>query len=72
MKFYRTLSLSNDRNGNKTLRVTRHDGGRGFSVQTLSNLPDTHRNGVTERTHDELCAYLRAHGTEHQKKALGL
>jgi hypothetical protein len=69
---FRTLSLSRDINGNKTLKVTRHDGGRGFSIQTLGNLPKTHRDGITDATADELHAYIKAHGTEGQRKALGI
>ncbi len=36
------LTLSRDTNGNKTLKLSPQNG-RGFSVQTMGNLPETHK-----------------------------
>jgi hypothetical protein len=59
-----------DRNGNKTLRVGR--GGRGFTIQTNGNLPQTHRCGVVEATAWEVADYVGRYGTKRQKAIMGL
>ena len=63
------LSIGFDRNGNRILRV-KPINAHGFSVQTLGNLPETHRNGLGEHTPGELRAYVAAHGTPRQKSLL--
>ena len=63
------LSIGFDRNGNRILRV-KPITARGFSVQTLGNLPETHRNGIGEHTPGELRAYVSAHGTPRQNSLL--
>ncbi len=70
------LSISRDTNGNKTLRVRFHNGTKGFSVQTLGNLPRTYR--MTKDTfhpviaEKELREYIDLVGTDRQKELLGL
>lgn len=59
-----------DKNGNKTLRCSSVEGG--FAIQTNGNLPQTHRDGVTAATDAEVCAYVRRHGGERQKRILGI
>ena len=59
-----------DRNGNKTLRCSSVEGG--FTIQTNDNLPQTHRYGVTSVTDAEVCAYVRRHGTDRQRRILGI
>ena len=59
-----------DRNGNKTLRCSSVEGG--FTIQTNGNLPQTHRDGVTVATDAEVCAYVRRHGTDRQRRILGI
>ena len=66
------LKLGRDRNGNKVLRVSRR-GARGFSVQTLGNLPRVHRNGLDvdyATALSELRAYVAQYGTARQKELL--
>jgi hypothetical protein len=63
-------TIGRDRNGNKTLRCSSVDGG--FTVQTNGNLPRTHRDGVTVETDAEVCAYVRRHGTDRQRRILGI
>jgi hypothetical protein len=60
-----------DTNGNSILRITPHTG-RGFSIQTLGNLPKTHRDGVTADTAAEVAEHISAYGTTRQRAALGL
>ena len=62
MKF----KVSQDKNGNKILQV-KPGNGRGFSIQTNGNLPDTHRNGVNEHTSEEVKQWVEAYGTKSQK-----
>jgi hypothetical protein len=71
MKTKTDYTLGRDTNGNRTLTV-RPGGGRGFSIQTCQNLPETHRDGITERTGAEVRAYVTEHGTARQRAALGL
>jgi hypothetical protein len=58
-----------DKNGNKVVRITPHTG-RGFSIQTLANLPITHRDGVWAWTAGEVEAHVLKYGTAHQKKII--
>jgi len=59
-----------DKNGNKILRCSSVEGG--FSVQTNGNLPRTHRDGVTVETDAEVCEYVARHGTDRQRRILGI
>ncbi len=60
---------SKDKNGNKVVRIT-PDTGRGFSIQTLGNLPQTHRDGVGSWTAGEVESHVLAYGTAHQKNII--
>jgi hypothetical protein len=53
------------RNGNKRLMVRRH-GFRSFSIQTLGNLPETHRNGIGPWTLGEVVGHVEALGTRRE------
>ena len=72
------MKISHDTNGNKTLVIESSDltptysptKVRGFSVQTLGNLPVTHSQGVTFETKQELLAFIDQHGTKAQRTAL--
>ena len=55
-----------DRNGNKTARIQCVEGT--FSLQTLDNMPLTHREGVSTWSPKEINVYVSKHGTERQKK----
>lgn len=69
-----TLKLDRDTNGNKIVKITR-SGFTGFSIQTLGNLPRTHRRPMKERLTDydylvitiEIQDYLLKYGTDKQK-----
>ena len=69
------IKLSRDKNGNKTAKVLFLDGTRGFSVQTLGNLPETHRMTKEDCNQfvagNELHAFIKVYGTKHQKELLG-
>ena len=66
------MKIKRDVNGNKILVVTGKDLGvsRGFSVQTLGNLPLTHKYGIADFTGSELFEYVKSHGTIKQKNDL--
>ena len=72
------MKMSQDKNGNKILVVESKDLTpkyakakiRGFSVQTLGNLPETHRHGIHYDTKPELFQFIDKHGTERQREAL--
>lgn len=70
-RLYVYYTIGRDKNGNKVVRV-KISGRRGFSIQTNGNLPRTHRDGVTLATDAEVCAYVRRHGSERQKRILGI
>ena len=59
-----SYKMSRDKNGNKTVIVTPR-GSRGFSIQTLGNLPKTHRNGDPDRL--EINEWVSIYGTMRQK-----
>jgi len=59
-----------DTNGNKVVHCSSREGG--FTIQTNGNLPATHRDGVTVETDAEVCAYIRRHGTDRQRRILGI
>lgn len=65
------IELTRDINGNKTVRF-KPDNGRAFSVQTLGNMPRTHREFDPVTALSELAAYARQYGTQRQKEALGV
>lgn len=70
-----TLKLSRDTCGNKILIYSPGAGRRGFSVQTLGNLPKVHRMVPGELNYhqalSELHAYIKEYGTKYQKDLLG-
>jgi len=68
--------LSRDINGNKTFKVSGDEYRRGFSVQTLGNMPKTHRMTndtlVLHTAMNELVAYVKDYGTKHQQDLLNI
>jgi hypothetical protein len=64
-----SYKIGRDSNGNKVLRV-KPSKGRGFSIQTLGNLPLTHKMDVGTWTDGEVKRYVAAYGTVAQRKAL--
>lgn len=66
-----TYSIDRDRNGNRIVRVT-VPGSRPFTVQTLGNLPETHRHGICPATAGEVSQYVRQFGTVRERELLGL
>lgn len=60
------LKAGRDVNGNKVLRVKVGES-RAFSVQTLGNLPQTHRNGICAETVQEPRGWVMVYGTATQK-----
>lgn len=66
-----TYKIGRDTNGNKVVKV-KTPNLRAFSIQTLQDLPKTHRNGVTPDTQTEVARYVMNFGTKHQKNALGI
>jgi hypothetical protein len=60
------IKISRDVNGNKTCKAICEGGS--FSVQTLCNMPLTHRNGKQYYTAKELHNYVDQFGTERQKR----
>ena len=65
------LHLSIDRNGNKIVRVSPTNG-RGFSIQTLGNLPYIHAHGISSPYYAKLEVryYVSQFGTEKQQQAI--
>lgn len=70
------MKISRDVNGNKIVKVSGKDLGdkslRGFSVQTLGNLPHTHKNDLSciKTTQAEIFNFIEQYGTERQKALL--
>ena len=60
------VTISRDINGNKIARVQCVDGT--FTIQTLGNMPETHRDGVYTWTSNEINTYVAAYGTARQKR----
>lgn len=60
-----------DRNGNALVRITTGEG-RGFSIQSAGNLPQTHRDGVGAYTLAEVLDYVKDYGTKRQRSIMGL
>lgn len=70
------IKIGYDTNGNKIAKYIPGSGLRGFSVQTLGNMPDTHRALISgdhgdHRAESELHAYVKQHGTPRQRELLG-
>ena len=65
-----TYKIGTDRNGKRIVKV-QFQGERGFSIQTNQNLPDTHRNGVTYITDNEVSDYVKHYGTKRQREMMG-
>ena len=67
------MKLARDVNGNKILKIS-CGYNRGFSIQTLGNLPKTHQmtNNDLDRVTaiGEAMAYVRKYGTKRQKELL--
>ena len=70
------MKISRDVNGNKIVKVSGSDLGderlRGFSVQTLGNLPYTHKNDLfcVKTTQAEIFNFIEQYGTQRQKALL--
>ena len=72
------MKISRDLNGNKIVKISgddlktwRNENPRGFSIQTLSNLPLTDHNGVFYGTKNEIFNYVNQFGTKKQKQLIG-
>jgi len=63
--------MGRDINGNKVVKV-KPEGGRGFSIQTNGNLPQTDHYGVGDWTHGEVLAWVQKYGTKRERLAMGL
>ena len=61
------LSIGMDRNGNKVLRLKPRIG-RGFSIQTNGNLPETHHNGICRYTPWEVAHHLLCWAPKWQRR----
>lgn len=72
------MRLSTDIFGNKCLVLSGKDMGtkRGFSIQTNGNLPRVHRMTVNSFdpniAWDDALEFTRAHGTDSQRKKMGV
>ncbi len=65
-------TFSRDVNGNKLLKVSVKGEG-GFSIQTNTNMPKTHKMTKDDSTISaEVKAYVTAYGTKRQKEILGV
>lgn len=70
------MKISKDVNGNKILSISGADLGdnkaKGFSIQTLGNLPYTHKNDLhcEAATKQEVFNYVKEFGTDRQKSLL--
>jgi len=62
--------IGRDTNGNKIAKIQCVGGG--FSIQTLGNLPKTHRDGVYTWTANEINTFINSHGTKRQKNLLDI
>lgn len=63
--------MGRDINGNKVVKV-KPEGGRGFSIQTNGNLPQTDRCGVGDWTRGEVLAWVLKHGSARERLVMGL
>jgi hypothetical protein len=72
------MKISSDINGNKTVKVESKDlitwrniKVTGFSIQTLGNLPMTHKEGVTYTSKNEIFDFINKFGTKRQQTIIG-
>lgn len=67
-----SMKISHDKNGNKVLKISKSDlcVDTGFSIQTLGNLPETHKHGVHYATKGEVFNFISEYGTKRQKQLL--
>ena len=68
------MKTAYDTNGNRVLKIEGSDLGtkRGFSIQTMPNLPKTHRDGIGKCTESEVHSYVSQYGTARQKELFGI
>lgn len=72
------MKLGKDTNGNKVLKLESFDlnGAKGFSIQTLGNLPKVHtmdnKNLDIKEALKEATTYISKHGTDIQKAKMAL
>lgn len=67
------MKIKIDTNGNRCLKIESSDiGARGFSIQTMGNLRETHRNGIGAYTINEVRDYIAEYGTPRQKILFGI
>lgn len=66
-----SYKISRDINGNKTVNV-KPANGRGFSIQTNGNLPQTDRYGVGDWTRGEVLDCVQKHGSAREKLMMGI
>jgi len=59
------LTMGQDRNGLKIVTVCGGLAGRGFSIQTNQNLPETHMTGVPDER--EIINWVEIYGTPRQR-----
>ena len=66
------MKISHDINGNKVLKISGSElyANKGFSIQTLDNLPETHRHGIHYATKSEVFNFIAKYGTKVQKELL--
>jgi hypothetical protein len=65
------ITIGRDKNGNRVVWI-KPATWRRFVIQTLGNLPTTHRDGVNDKTLAKVAAYVTAYGTAKQRSALDL
>lgn len=70
-----TVTIKHDRNGNKILSVPGNQYDKGFSIQTLGNLPLCHglptgKHELTGEQAAEVENWIACYGTYRQKYAL--
>ena len=66
------ITIVRDQNGNKVARCKPRNGLRGFSIQTLGNLPELHKAIKVDQlaAYDEVLAYVSEYGTKRQKEII--
>jgi len=69
------IKFSYDINGNKIVKFTPDNGSRGFSIQTLGNMPESHRMDCNDFDRDvvlkEMASHVIKYGTTYQKELIG-
>ena len=78
MNKIKKIEFKTDINGNKCLSI-KFEGFRAFSIQTLHNLPISHKatfesvdTALLKQIESEVHTYLILYGTQAQKKKAGL